>query len=144
MGLAGGVPLHLSSGRGVAMSRLFGTSGVRGITGRDITPALVEALTCAYLRSLPGEGSVCVGYDTRAHAAELAHLAGGHVLMHGGACESLGVVPAGVICNHIQTSGCIGGIYITGSHLPEGHIGVILLDSMGDTSVERTQNASRR
>ena len=114
---------------------VFGTSGIRGFTGKDITPDLVERVVCGFIRVLEGsskrngKGRLCVAHDTRASADRFASISSDHIAAHGWDCDTLGVQPAGVICNYIIDAGCDGGVFITGSHLPEGQIGVILLDS---------------
>ncbi|MCI4336994.1 MAG: hypothetical protein L3K17_07380 [Thermoplasmata archaeon] len=55
----------------------FGTSGIRGVWGRDITRARAEAVTqalCDFLGrdGTPARGHLVVGYDSRLHADELA------------------------------------------------------------------------
>jgi len=125
---------------------LFGTSGVRGVTGKDITSGLVERIACGFVRELDRCKStrrLCVAHDTRESAEGFAAIAAEHVASHGRDCDLLGVQPAGVICNHIVASRCDGGIFVTGSHLPEGHIGIILLDSeagyVGGETAERIE-----
>jgi phosphomannomutase len=52
------------------MRRYFGTDGVRGIVGEDLTPELVERLGRAFARWNGGR-SVLVGCDTRASGRPL-------------------------------------------------------------------------
>ena len=52
------------------MRRYFGTDGVRGIVGKDLTPELVERLGKAATLWSKG-GRVFVGRDTRASGPEL-------------------------------------------------------------------------
>jgi len=70
--------------------RLFGTDGVRGVVGADLTEDLVERLGRAFASSSGGE-PVLVGRDTRASGPALeAALAWG--LARGGSDVTLGGV----------------------------------------------------
>lgn len=72
------------------MRRLFGTDGVRGVVGRDLTPDLVARLGRAFAR-WSGPAQVLLGRDTRASGPELeAALAAG--LTAGGATATFGGV----------------------------------------------------
>jgi phosphomannomutase len=129
---------------------LFGTSGVRGLTGTEITPKMVERIACGFVRELEKGGverKLCVAHDTRERADEFASVASIHVSAHRWECEVLGVQPAGVICDHIIESKCDGGIFVTGSHLPQGHIGIILLDRgagyVGGAMAERIETSMK-
>src|SRR3989442_3346353 len=70
--------------------RYFGTDGVRGVVGEDLTPDLVERLgRAATLWS--GRGRIFVGRDTRASGPELEDAlarriasAGGNAVVAGG------------------------------------------------------------
>lgn len=70
--------------------RYFGTDGVRGVVGQDLTPDLVGRLGKAFAR-WSGPAQVLLGRDTRASGPELeAALASG--LTAGGATATLGGV----------------------------------------------------
>ncbi|MGH3053244.1 MAG: phosphoglucosamine mutase [Gaiellaceae bacterium] len=70
--------------------RYFGTDGVRGVVGQDLTPDLVGRLGKAFAR-WSGPSQVLLGRDTRASGPELeAALAAG--LTAGGATATLGGV----------------------------------------------------
>ena len=72
------------------MARYFGTDGVRGVVGRDLTPDLVARLGRAFAR-WSGPAQVLLGRDTRASGPELeAALAAG--LTAGGATATFGGV----------------------------------------------------
>jgi phosphoglucosamine mutase len=63
--------------------RYFGTDGVRGVVGADLTPELVEKLAkAATLWS--GRGRVFVGRDTRASGDELEEAFARGVVAAGG------------------------------------------------------------
>ena len=98
--------------------RYFGTDGVRGIVGEDLTEELVERLGRAF--ALTGAGSVLVGRDTRASGQALeSALARG--IASGGARVWLGGVlptPAVALLNDDM------GAVISASHNPPEYNGV--------------------
>jgi len=98
--------------------RYFGTDGVRGIVGEDLTEDLVERLGRAF--ALTGAGDVLVGRDTRASGPALeSALARG--IASGGARVWLGGVlptPAVALLNHDV------GAVISASHNPPEYNGV--------------------
>lgn len=114
----------------------FGTSGIRGVTGVEITIPLAfhvgrvfgnwKVLTCG-----PGT-SLTVAHDQRRGAAALAEAAARGMLAAGvGSVDMLGCVPTGVMCSHTATGSYDGGIFITGSHMPPDRIGIIPIEGDG-------------
>src|SRR4051794_41288265 len=72
--------------------RYFGTDGVRGIVGEDLTPDLVERLgKAATLWS--GRGRVFVGRDTRASGPELEEAFARGIVAAGGDAGLARVLP---------------------------------------------------
>jgi phosphoglucosamine mutase len=100
--------------------RYFGTDGVRGIVGEDLTEELVERLGRAF--ALTGARDVLIGRDTRASGPALeAALARG--LASGGARAGLGGIlptPAVALLNED------GGAVVSASHNPAEYNGVKL------------------
>ncbi len=99
--------------------RLFGTDGVRGVVGEDLTEELVERLGRAFAR-WSGGASVLVGRDTRASgpALELALAAG---LTGGGSDVVLGgVLPTPAVALLAED----GGAVVSASHNPAEYNGV--------------------
>ena len=104
----------------------FGTDGVRGVVGRDLTVDLVERLGNAYARWSDG-GSVLVGRDTRASGPELeAALARG--LAAGGADAVLGgVLPTPAVALLSDGPAAV----VSASHNPPEYNGVKLFAAGG-------------
>jgi phosphomannomutase len=110
----------------------FGTAGIRGRSEEFITAELASRVACALARDFAAagrKGSVVVARDTREHAEEYARAAALHFAAHGLAVDDLGVACSGLVCNYVISAGASGGLYVTGSHLPEGQIGLIALDA---------------
>ena len=72
--------------------QFFGTDGVRGIVGDDLTAELVERLGNATTLWSKG-GRVFVGRDTRASGPELEEAFGRGVVAGGGNAVLAGVLP---------------------------------------------------
>ncbi len=110
--------------------KLFGTSGIRGHTNRDITPELALGISSAYGRLLGPGKRVCVARDTRfgSHMLEMAVVAG--FMSQGVDVLDCGCVPTPVLASYLFSGGGDGGFMVTGSHLPPDMVGLIPL--MGD------------
>lgn len=99
--------------------RLFGTDGVRGVVGEDLTEQLVERLGSAFAR-WSGGAEVLIGRDTRASGPALESgltaglTAAGSDVVHGG------VLPTPAVALLAQD----GGAVISASHNPAEYNGV--------------------
>jgi phosphoglucosamine mutase len=106
--------------------RYFGTDGVRGIVGEDLTSELVERLgRAATLWS--GGGRVFVGRDTRASGEELEEAFARGVVAAGGNAVLAGVLPTPAVALLALDL----GIVISASHNPPEYNGVKFFDADG-------------
>jgi phosphoglucosamine mutase len=106
--------------------RYFGTDGVRGIVGADLTPELVERLgRAATLWS--GRGRIFVGRDTRASGPELEDALARGIASVGGNAVVAGVLPTPAVALLTLDLGCV----ITASHNPPEYNGVKFFDRDG-------------
>jgi phosphoglucosamine mutase len=106
--------------------RYFGTDGVRGIVGEDLTPDLVERLGRA--SSLwSGRGRVFVGRDTRGSGLELEEAFARGVVSAGGNAVLAGVLPTPAVALLALDLGAV----ISASHNPPEYNGVKLFDGEG-------------
>jgi phosphoglucosamine mutase len=98
--------------------RYFGTDGVRGIVGEDLTEELVERLGRAF--AITGAGDVLIGRDTRASGPALeAALARG--IASGGARAWLGgILPTPAVALLNDDTGAV----VSASHNPAEYNGV--------------------
>ena len=101
------------------MRRYFGTDGVRGIVGRDLTPDLVERIGKA-ATMWAGGGRVLVGRDTRASGAELEQAVAHGIASAGGAAVLGGVLPTPAVALLADEL----GIVVSASHNPPEYNGV--------------------
>src|SRR5712691_4722526 len=115
---------HVSSA--AVPRRYFGTDGVRGVVGEDLTPDLVERLgRAATLWS--GRGRIFVGRDTRASGPELEDALARGIASAGGNAVVAGVLPTPAVALLTLDLGCV----ITASHNPPEYNGVKFFDRDG-------------
>ena len=120
------------------MRRFFGTDGVRGVFGEDLTVELVERLgKAATLWS--GRGRVFVGRDTRGSGPELEEAFARGVVAAGGNAVLAGVLPTPAVALLALDL----GVVISASHNPPEYNGVKFFDGDGskltDTSEEEIE-----
>src|ERR671918_1380201 len=99
--------------------RYFGTDGVRGVVGEDLTPELVERLGKAAALWSSG-GRVFVGRDTRASGPELQNAFARGVVSAGGNAVLGGVLPTPAVALLTLHLGAV----VSASHNPPEYNGV--------------------
>jgi phosphomannomutase/phosphoglucomutase len=104
-------------------SRLFGTNGVRGIWGRDLTADRVIDLTYA-IATYYGKGPVIVGYDGRRSSPAISKLVRSTLGSAGLDVANAELVPTPCLQYATKRSGYAGGIMITASHNPPEYNGI--------------------
>ena len=103
--------------------RLFGTNGVRGIYGKELTFPLVIDLTYA-LSTYFKNGPIIVGYDGRNSSPLLSNIVSA-VLNSGGLDVIMaGQLPTPCLQFAVKNKKCNGGIMITASHNPPEYNGI--------------------
>jgi phosphoglucosamine mutase len=106
--------------------RYFGTDGVRGVVGEDLTAELVERLGRAATLWSQG-GRVFVGRDTRGSGEELEEAFARGVVSAGGNAVLAGVLPTPAVALLALDLGAV----ISASHNPPEYNGVKLFDREG-------------
>ena len=106
--------------------RYFGTDGVRGVVGEDLTVDLVERLGRAATLWSKG-GRVFLGRDTRASGEELEEAFARGVVSAGGAAVLAGVLPTPAVALLALDL----GVVISASHNPPEYNGVKFFDREG-------------
>ncbi len=121
--------------------RLFGTNGIRGIVGTEMTPDL--ALRIGAALATMRRGSIAVGRDTRTSGEGLAHAVKAGILMCGCDVIDLGILPIPAL-QYIQRGRCDAGAMVTASHNPPQYNGIKIIDSdgteMGDAEIIRLES----
>ena len=116
------------------MREYFGTDGVRGVFGEDLTAELVEQLgKAATLWS--GRGRVFVGRDTRSSGPELEEAFARGVVAAGGNAVLAGVLPTPAVALLALDL----GVVITASHNPPEYNGVKFFNSDGNKLTDASE-----
>lgn len=103
--------------------RLFGTNGVRGIYGTELTQDLVIDL-CYSLGTYFGRGPIVVGNDGRNSSPALSRLVRSTLNSAGLDTANAGLVPTPCLQYAAKRLGYRGGIMITASHTPPQYNGI--------------------
>src|SRR5215207_3186502 len=114
--------------------RYFGTDGVRGVVGADLTPELVEKLGKA-ATFWSGGGRVFVGRDTRGSGEELEEAFARGIVAAGGNAVLAGVLPTPAVALLALDLGAV----ISASHNPPEYNGVKLFDAEGHKLIDAAE-----
>lgn len=106
-----------------ARPRLFGTNGVRGVYGQELTHDLVIDL-CYALGAYFGKGPIVVGYDGRKSSPVLSKLVRATLNSAGLDTANAGLVPTPCLQYAAKRLGYSGGVMITASHNPPQYNGI--------------------
>ncbi len=110
------------------MGRLFGTDGVRGAFGRDLTPDLARSLGRAAVTVLARERhhapAFVIGRDTRDSGPILEDALIEGIVSVGGEAIRAGVVPTPAVAFLTIELGVDSGVVISASHNPPGDNGI--------------------
>ena len=118
------------------MRRHFGTDGVRGVVGEDLTPELVERVGRA-ATLWAGADRVLVGRDTRTSGTALEQDLARGVVSAGGTALLAGVLPTPAVALLAEDLGAV----ISASHNPPEYNGVKLFDGDGRKLVDEDEEA---
>jgi len=106
--------------------QFFGTDGVRGVVGEDLTPELIERLGKAATLWSKG-GRVFVGRDTRASGPELEEAFARGIVEAGGNAVLAGVLPTPAVALLALDL----GVVVSASHNPPEYNGIKIFDRDG-------------
>ncbi len=109
-------------------------SGVRGLVGQDLTPAIVSGYARAF-GAMVG-GTVVVGWDARRGGAELHNAVLSGLEAAGVVPHDIGVVPTPTVGIAVRRGRFSGGMVVTASHNPEEYNGLKFFTARG-TFLER-------
>jgi phosphoglucosamine mutase len=117
------------------MGRLFGTDGVRGEFGRDLTTDLARSLGRAAVTVLAREQgewpAFLIGRDTRASGVVLEEALTEGILAAGGDVVPAGVVPTPAVAFLTTGLGVACGVVISASHNPPEDNGIKFFGARG-------------
>src|ERR687883_524063 len=109
---------------------LFGTNGIRGILGKDLTiDSIVDV--CYSLGTYFKEGPIVIGYDGRNSSPTISKLVRSTINSAGLEVGDAGLVPTPCLQYAAKRLGYNGGIMITASHNPPEYNGIKPIDRDG-------------
>ncbi|MDZ4797478.1 MAG: phosphoglucosamine mutase [Bryobacteraceae bacterium] len=108
----------------------IGVSGIRGVVGEFLTPALAAAFGQAF-GTYVGGGTVVIGRDTRSTGPMLQHAVQCGLLAAGCEVVDVGVLPTPTIQMYSGATRARGGIAITASHNPPEYNALKLFNQQG-------------
>jgi len=108
--------------------QLFGTNGVRGVVGKDLTPELVLRIGKAL--GTMRKGCIAVGRDTRTSGETLVNAIKAGLLATGCDVVDCGILPTPAL-QYLIKEHFDGGAMITASHNPPEYNGVKIIEDDG-------------
>ena len=108
----------------------IGVSGIRGVVGEFLTPALACSFAQAF-GTYVGAGRVVVGRDTRSSGEMLQHAGACGLLSAGCEVVDVGILPTPTIQIYVGATHARGGIALTASHNPPEYNALKLFNSEG-------------
>lgn len=108
----------------------IGVSGIRGVVGEFLTPALAMSFAQAF-GTYVGRGRVVVGRDTRTSGEMLQHAVQCGLLAAGCEVVDVGILPTPTIQIFTGATGARGGLAVTASHNPPEYNALKLFNSQG-------------
>lgn len=124
-------------------SKLFGSSGVRGLVNVDLTPVLVAKIGLAISTFSKAE-KILVGRDTRVSGLMVENALVSGLLAGGVKVDCLGIVPTPVLAYLTGELGADAGVMITASHNPPQYNGIKIFNGEGVTYNEESQDEIER
>jgi phosphomannomutase/phosphoglucomutase len=107
----------------VGMAKLFGTNGVRGVFGEDLTLDFISKITLS-IASFFKKGPILVGYDGRESSIIISKIVTAALSSAGLDSVVCGIVPTPCLQFATRQLGYTGGIMITASHNPPQYNGM--------------------
>jgi phosphoglucosamine mutase len=106
--------------------RLFGTSGIRGVVNRDLSPDFCSRLALAIGTTLPPTSTVCIATDTRISKDTIREAVCTGLLSCSINVIDLGILPTPALALLTRELGFAAGIMVTASHNPPEFNGIKL------------------
>ena len=126
------------------MGKLFGTDGVRGVAGKDLTCELalqIGRATAAELTSLDGHRPrILIGKDTRVSGDMLECTLAAGLCSVGADVDLLGVIPTPGVAYLVRKYGADAGIVISASHNPMEFNGIKIFKGDGYKLPDEEEN----
>ncbi len=105
-------------------------SGVRGIVGESLTPAVIQNFALAF-GTYVNQSSIIIGGDSRTSGSFIKNIVKGSLQATGCKVIDIGIVPTPTVQMEILHHQAAGGIAITASHNPSEWNGLKFMDANG-------------
>ncbi len=126
------------------MGRLFGTDGVRGVAGSELTPELAinigRAAAMVLTKHSNKKAKVLIGKDTRISGDMLENALCAGLCSVGADVQLCGVVPTPAIAYLVKKYGCDAGVVISASHNPMEFNGIKIFNGEGYKLADEIEN----
>lgn len=117
------------------MGKLFGTDGIRGVAGQELTCELAfrvgQSAAIVLGRETGRRPRFVIGKDTRKSSDMLECALASGICSVGGDVVLLGVIPTPAVAYLAVETGADGGVVISASHNPFEHNGIKFFNSQG-------------
>ncbi|MCK5616016.1 phosphoglucosamine mutase, partial [Candidatus Pacearchaeota archaeon] len=121
------------------MGKLFGTSGIRGVSNKDLKPDLVIKVGQSTVTE-SGKGVVLVAHDTRTTSQMFLNAIVAGLLSCGAEVKILGLATTPTLAYLTKALNAKFGIMLTASHNPPEYNGIKLFDNTGMAFNEIREN----
>jgi len=116
-------------------AKLFGTDGIRGVAGVDLTPGLAAQIgrgaAVVLAARLGRRPTFIIGRDTRVSGQMLEAALVAGITSGGGDVETLGVAPTPAIAALVVERGADAGVVVSASHNPYADNGIKFFNGEG-------------
>ncbi|NWF77539.1 MAG: hypothetical protein HXY36_02935 [Chloroflexi bacterium] len=121
--------------------RLFGTSGIRGVVNKDLSPDFCRRVALAIGTTLPPASTVCIATDTRISRDVIKGAIAQGLLSCSINVVDLGILPTPALALLTRELGFAAGIMVTASHNPPEFNGIKLFtgNSMGYSQAQEAE-----
>ncbi|HAY13494.1 MAG TPA: hypothetical protein PLB31_01020 [Fimbriimonadaceae bacterium] len=120
----------------------FGTDGIRGVAGRELTPAFAMRLgewAAEWMHAHNQPLRIVVGRDTRRSGAMLGAAFAAGATSRGVDCDSVGMAPTGAMSWLVRNEGYGLGVVISASHNPAPDNGIKFFEADGAKAKDATE-----
>ncbi|MEB3430043.1 phosphoglucosamine mutase [Citroniella saccharovorans] len=123
------------------MRKYFGTDGIRGLAGRELTASLsyMACKSASYILKSDYKNKVIIGRDTRLSGEMLFTAAAAGIMSEGIDVIDAGIIPTPAIAYLTRKLGCAFGIMISASHNPYEFNGIKFFNEDGFKLSDETE-----
>ncbi len=114
----------------LSKKKLFGTNGIRGIFGNDLSIEFIIDISYA-IGSFFNKGPIVIGYDGRSSSFAISKIVSSVLMSMGIDVYNMGLTPTPCLQFTVKNSKYAGGIMITASHNPPEYNGLKPVSSNG-------------